>query len=93
MTTQELAVGGERSVTYLVSNLFVRFAKIGEEGRISAMNDMWNFFRRPGEPIHIVWARYETVRQRAALERNFTMSVEAQAAQILRVIGTRPMNL
>ena len=98
MTAQEV-VGGQRNgvqldpVTYLISNLFARFAGLGEESRISAMNDMWNLRRKHGEPIDMVLARYETVRQRAAMGGNFAMSIEAQAAQILHVIGTRPHEL
>ena len=57
-------------VIYLINNQFARFAELGEESRISAMNDMWNFQRKHGEPIDTVLARSETVRQRAALEGN-----------------------
>ncbi len=99
MTPQEMAFGGVRNgvavdpVTYLLAALHARFASLEEESRLTSMTEMLAFTRRPGETINALLARYETVRQRAAVEGQFTMSVEGCALQILRACGIQSHHL
>ena len=51
------------------------------------MTEMLAFARRSGESINAMLARYEVVRQRAANEGHFVMSIEGCALQILRAAG------
>ena len=51
------------------------------------MTEMLAFARRPGENINALLARYEVVRQRAANEGHFVMSIEGCALQILKAAG------
>ena len=57
------------------------------------MTEMLAFTRRPGESINALLARYEIVRQRAATEGQFVMSVEGCALQLLRACNIRPEQL
>ena len=57
------------------------------------MTEMLAFSCRPGEGINALLARCETVRQRAALEGQFVMSVEGCALQILRACGISSQHL
>ena len=58
-------------VTYVLAGLHARFSPLEEESRLTAMTEMMAFARRPGETINSVLSRYETVRQRAAMEGQF----------------------
>ena len=71
-------------VTYLLGALQLRFANLEEETRLQSMTEMLAFARRQGEDINALLTRYEVVRQRAANEGRFVMSVERSALQILR---------
>ena len=53
--------------------------------------ELMAFARKPGENVNSLLSRYEIVRQRAALEGRFVMSVEGCVVQILRAggIGTK----
>ncbi len=99
MTPQEMAVGGMRNgvavdpVTYLLGALHSRFAALEEESRLTSMTEMLAFTKKPGETINELLARYETVRQRAAVEGQFVMSIEGCALQILRAIGIQAQHL
>ena len=55
--------------------------------------ELMAFARKPGENVNSLLSRYETVRQRAALEGQFVMSVEGCAVQILRACGIGPQHL
>ena len=74
MTPQEIATGGVRNgvavdpVSLLLLGLHTCFAQLDEESRLSSMTEMLGFASRPGETISALLARYETVRQRAAVE-------------------------
>ncbi len=57
------------------------------------MTEMLAFTKRPGETINELLARYETVRQRAAVEGQFVMSIEGCCLQILRAIGIQAQHL
>ena len=57
------------------------------------MSEMLAFARRPSESINAVLARYEVVRQRAALEGQFVMSNEGCALQLLRACGVQAQHL
>ena len=80
ITPQEMMNGGilngvaVDAVTYLLGSLHAKFSALEEESRLTAMTDMLAFARRPSESINAVLARYEVVRQRAALEGQFVMS-------------------
>ena len=63
-------------VTFLLTSLHNRFSALEEESRLQAMTEMLAFQRRQGEHINSLLARYDTVRQRAAVEGQFTMSIE-----------------
>ena len=82
ITPQAMINGGVRNgvqldpVTYLLGALQVRFAALEEESRLTSMTEFLAFGRKPGESINALLARYETVRQRAAIEGQFVMSVE-----------------
>ena len=64
-----------------------------EESSITAMTEMLAFARRSGENINSLLARYETVRQRAALEGQFVMTVAGCSLQILKACGMGPQHL
>ena len=57
------------------------------------MTEMLAFTRRSGENINALLARYEAVRQRAANEGHFVMSIEGCALQILRAVGVQANQL
>ena len=57
------------------------------------MIEMLGFSRRPNEGISALLARYETVRQRAAVEGQFIMSFQGCALQLLRVSGVQIQHL
>ena len=80
-------------VTYLLSALHTRFSVREEESRLTAMTEMLAFTRRPGEDIDSLLARYETVKQRANVEGQFTMSIEGCSLQILRACGIGSQHL
>lgn len=63
-------------VTYLLGSLHTRFSALEEESRLTAMNEFINFARFPGEDINSMLARYETVRQRAAVQGQTIMPVK-----------------
>ena len=99
ISPQEMMEGGFRNgvamdpVTYLLSSLHARFAALEEETRLNSMTEMLAFGRRSGESINALLARYEIVRQRAATEGNFVMSVEGCALQLLRACNIQPQHL
>ena len=99
ITPQEMAAGGVRNgvhvdpVTYLLGALHLRFGALEEESRLTVMTDMLAFSRKPGENINNLLARYETVRQRAAIEGQFVMSVEGCSLQLLRACGIQASHL
>ena len=99
ITPAELMHGGVRNgvaldpVTYLLGALQERFAALDEESRLASMTEMLAFSRRPGETINALLARYEIVRQRAATEGQFVMSIEGCALQILRACNVHPNQL
>ena len=90
MTPQEMTMGGVINgialdpVTYLLTGLQARFASMEEESRLKSMTEMLAFARKPGENINALLARYEVVRQRAAVEGQFVMSIEGCSLQLLR---------
>ena len=63
-------------VTFLLGALHQRFNALEEENRLTCTMELMAFARKPGENINSLLSRYETVRQRAALEGQFVMSVE-----------------
>ena len=85
ISPQEILQGGFRNgvqldpVTYLLASLQDRFAALDEETRLASMTEMLAFSGRSGESINALLARYEIVRQRAATEGQFVMSVEGCA--------------
>ena len=99
VTPQEMVTGGMMNgvavdpVTYLLSSLHARFAALEEESRLSSMTEMLAFARRPGETINALLARYETVRQRAAVEGQFVMSIEGCSLQVLRACNIHSQRL
>ena len=99
VTPQEMVNGGVMNgvavdpVTYLLGSLHARFAALEEESRLSSMTEMLAFARRPGETINALLARYETVRQRAAIEGQFVMSIEGCSLQVLRACNIQSQHL
>jgi len=99
ITPQEMAMGGMVNgiavdpVTYLLGSLHARFAALEEESRLTSMTEMLAFARRPGETINALLARYETVRQRAAIEGQFVMSIEGCSLQVLRACNIQSQHL
>jgi len=99
ITPQEMMQGGVQNgvlvdpVTYLLGALHARFSALEEESRLTCMTEMLAFARRPGENINSLLSRYETVRQRAAIEGQFVMSVEGCSLQILRACGIGSQHL
>ena len=99
VTPQEMVTGGVMNgvavdpVTYLLGSLHARFAALEEESRLSSMTEMLAFARRPGETINALLARYETVRQRAAIEGQFVMSIEGCSLQVLRACNIQSQHL
>ena len=80
-------------VTFLLGALHQRFSALEEESRLTCTMELMAFARKPGENVNSLLSRYETVRQRAALEGQFVMSVEGCAVQILRACGIGPQHL
>ena len=82
ITPQEMMNGGVQNgvvvdpVTYLMGALHQRFSALEEESRLTCMTEMSAFARRLGEHINSLLARYEAVRQRAAVEGHILMSTE-----------------
>jgi len=99
ITPQEMMNGGMLNgqmvdaVTYLLGALHARFSALEEESRLTAMTEMLAFSRRHGESINALLARYEVVRQRAAVEGQFVMSTEGCALQLLRACGIQASHL
>ena len=99
ITPQELINGGILNgvmvdvVTYLLGTLHGKFSILEDESRLTAMTEMLAFARRPSENINAVLARYEVVRQRAALEGQFVMSNEGCALQLLRACNIQAQHL
>ena len=99
VTPQEMTTGGVVNgvavdpVTYLLGSLHARFADLEEESRLASMTEMLAFTRLPGESINALLARYETVRQRAAIEGQFVMSIEGCSLQILRACNIQSQHL
>ena len=99
ISPQEIVAGGWRDgqlldpVTYLLGALQRRFANLEEETRLQSMTEMLAFARKPDENINTMLARYEVVRQRAANEGRFVMSIEGCALQVLRATGVQPHQL
>ena len=99
ITPQELTVGGIRNgvqmdpVTYLLAGIHARFAALEEESRLSCMTEMLAFQRKPHESINALLARYEIVRQRAAIEGQFFMNNEGCSLQLLRACNVQPNQL
>lgn len=99
ITPVEMVNGGMRHgvqvdlVTYLLGAIHARFAALEEESRITCMTGMLAFARKPGESINALLARYETVRQRAAIEGQFQMSIEGCSLQLLRACGIQSSHL
>ena len=96
ITPPEIMQGGMRNgvqldpVTYLLAALQDRFAALDEETRLSSMTELMAFHRHSGESVNALLSRYEIVRQRAATEGQFVMSVEGCALQILRACNINP---
>ena len=80
-------------VGYIIAGLRSRFGQLDEETRMSAMNEMLAFARRPGENINMILSRYDLVRGRARNEGQFVMAVEGCAMQLLRACGTNPTQM
>ena len=101
ITPQEMYHGGSFEpggevvdpVTYLLGSLHARFSALEEESSITAMNEMIAFARKPGEHINSLIARYETVRQRAALEGQYVQAVPGCALQLMKACGMGPQHL
>ena len=101
ITPQEMYHGGSFEpggeivdpVTYLLGSLHSRFSALEEESSLSAMTEMMAFARRPGENVNSLIARYETVRQRAALEGQFVMTMPGCALQLIKACGMGPQHL
>jgi hypothetical protein len=91
MTPQEMFLGGmcngvqDDPATLLLGALQARFASLEKESRLACTTEVLDFARRPGETINALLARYETVRQRAAVEGQFGMNIEGCALQVLRL--------
>ena len=81
-----------QSHTYSVLCILGSF-QLEEESRLTAMTEMLAFARRHGEGIDARLARYEIVRQRAAVEGQFVMSIEGCSLQILRACGMQSQHL
>ena len=96
---QEMMQGGMLNgvqvdpVTHLLGALHAKFSALEEESRLSAMTEMLAFSRKQGEGINALLARYEIVRQRAALEGQFVMSTEGCALQLLKACGIQAQHL
>ena len=101
LTPQEIMHGGQLvaggpqldPVAYLLGSLHARFSSLEEESRMTTMTEFLAFARLPHEDINSMLARYETVRQRAAVEGQLAMPTEFCALQILRACNVAPQHL
>ena len=76
------------ALTHLLGVLQAKLSAIEEENRLIAVTEAIAFERLPGESI-VALARYEAIRQRAALEGQFVISSESCALQLLRICDVR----
>ena len=72
---------------FLMLNLANYYADLGEETRLNAMTNMWNFRRLGGEHINDVLTRFETTRYAARTEGDFVMSFEGYSMSLLSPVG------
>ena len=56
------------ALTFLLHTLAERFGPLGEESRMKAMVEIFNFDRKPGESIDELLTRFDLTRQTAANE-------------------------
>ena len=94
LSYEELTRGGTANgqtvdpVTYLLTHLATNFAPLGEEARVSALTDIMNFGRRPGESIDGLLSRFMAVRHRAASGgAGMVMNWEGMSFTLLRACG------
>ena len=77
-------------VSYLLVALHNRFAALEEESMHSVMPVFFGFTRRQREGIDEFLSSYKIVVQRAVVEGQLQMNVDANAFQLLRALGTTP---
>lgn len=89
MITDEQGVQAQADpLSYLLWHLAHRFAPLGEESRLQAMGELYNFSKKPNETIDSLITRFESVRHRArTLDGGITMNWEGTAWLIIKAVG------
>ena len=79
-------VNGRRvdPVTYILTMLADRYAQLGEEARLKAMSEIFEFHRRGNERIDDLLARFSTVQQRAQGQGMVALPYESLSWILLR---------
>ena len=65
------------ALTFLVRTLAERYAPLGEETRLRAMTDLFNFDRRHGESVDDLLTRFDVTRKFATQEGGVGVNVQA----------------
>jgi hypothetical protein len=71
-------------VTYILTMLAERYAQLGEESRLKAMSEIFEFHRRGHERIDDLLARFSTVQQRAQGQGMVALPYESLSWILLR---------
>ena len=72
--------------TFLMHALSERYAPLGEETRLKAMAEIFNFGKKPGESIDDLLVRFDVTRQVAASEGGIGMNIKALSWFLLKAV-------
>ena len=99
MSYQDMTVGGMLDgvqvdpMTFLISHLAAHFAPLGEESRLTAMTELMQFQRNPGEAIDALLTRFMGVQHRAQQGANVVPNIEMNTWLLLRACGVNATQL
>merc|ERR1712085_5446 len=93
--TDENGVASQHdALSYLLYHLAHRFAPLGEEARLQAMSELYNFTRKSHEHIDGLITRFETVRHRAReQDGGIIINWEGTAWLLVKAVGCSQQQL
>ena len=93
--TDENGVASQHdALSYLLYHLAHRFAPLGEEARLQAMAELYNFTRKSNEHIDGLITRFETVRHRAReQDGGITINWEGTSWLLVKAVGCSQQQL
>lgn len=75
-------------MTYLLGQLAIHFAPLGEEARMAAMSELMQFQRHPHETIGALLSRFMSLRHRSTQQGvGMTMNWEGESWLLVRACG------